>query len=409
VLWWVVLDMRTFGILTGVGLALSVTRAYAAPPMTTIQDVLVAKRLNANGTPAPTRSNNIRNDVISYDDCVEDRAYSIVLTSIGAPDPAFNLEVWAGTSDCTPNPARRQVNTQACWKVLPDLGQNGTGTQIVRVRDIVANDLKQGQNYVNVRNGDACAALGKNSITVYFMWLRSGDMPGIPATGNPVFNVDTSGPPAPTGLRVAAGEDLLIATWDAPKTVADLTSYRVYCEELDEVADASTPQGDAQSDAGAADASDDAMVSLDADIPDATTIGDATATDATVTDAGADARASAPECPSRLLVAGQLPPASLTPCAEAQGTIGTSQNILGRKNGVRYAVAVAAVNKSGNSSPLSNIACGSPEPVDTFLDQYKAAGGGAVGCSTSGTSPSLAALGIVSVAILARLRKRRQS
>jgi hypothetical protein len=422
VLWWVVLHMRTLCFLpalSAIAMATMVSTAHAqTAPMTTVGMALT--RLNADGSAAPARPNNSNLNVITFEDCVEDRAYKIVLNTMSVPDPRYTLQGWAGAAECLSNAARRQPANQTCWKAIEDLGQNGTGTVIARVRDIVANDVMQKESYVNVRNADKCASLNKANITLNFMWVQSGPEAGIPATGNPVFTVDTTGPAAPTGLEVSAGETLLVASWDAPKTVADLTGYRLYCEEIPDGAtvddsDASTPIPDAAnsvSDASQADAEpNDAATTEDASgAADAAVDAAVGAADAAVgaTDAG-NVAARDPNCPSKLLIAGAQPSGSLKPCASPQGPIGTQQNITGLKNGARYAIAVAAINRNGNTSPLSNVVCGIPIEVDTFFDQYKQAGGGAVGCSTSNETPSLAALGVVAAVVLSNLRKRRQS
>jgi hypothetical protein len=418
VLWWVVLHMRTlrfYPTLSALALATMASTAYAqTAPMTTVQPALT--RLNKDGSAAPTRP-NVDLKVITFEDCVEDRNYKIVLNTPSVPDARYTLQGWAGTAECLSNLARRgTAGTQTCWKAIADLGQNGTATVTARVRDIVANDVTQKENYVNVQTADKCASLNKANVTLNFMWVQSGTDPGVPATGNPVFSVDTTGPAAPTGLKVSEGETLLIASWDAPKSVSDLTGYRLYCEEIPDGTvidgpDASTPANDAANDVGTTlDAS-----AADADSSDAATVTDASPADAAVgaADAGtvdaSTATAPDPNCPSKLLIAGASPPGSLTPCASSQGQIGSQQNITGLKNGARYAIAVAAINKNGNSSPLSNVVCGVPIEVDTFFDQYKQAGGGAGGCSTSGETPSLVALGVALTVALSSLRKRRQS
>lgn len=389
---------------------------YAQTAPTTTVNSMTMKRVNADGSAAPARASGILLTVITLDDCTADRAYKITLFTPNPGNQAYTLQAWAGTSDCTPNAARRLTANQTCWNVTQPLDR-ATTSVTVRVRDLVANDKSKGESYVNATDASVCNAIGKGSIQLQFMWVAAGDQAGSPATGNPTFTIDTTGPGAPTGLSVEAGESLLVTRWDKPAAFNEITSYRVYCDPnptdgSTTVADdaGSTTDASRDLDATTTDASDIDASDIDASDVDAGTGDDAgSASDAATQEPAEDAGTTVipgSGCGSALFAAGKTPAATLVPCAESQGAIATQLNVTGLENGKRYAVAVAAVNRSGNVSPLSNVTCGTPVLVDTFFDQYKAAGGGADGCATASASPSLAALGLATIAMLARMRRR---
>ena len=74
------------------------------------------------------------------------------------------------------------------------------------------------------------------------------------------------------------------------------------------------------------------------------------------------------------------------------------------------AIAVAGVDRVGNSGPLSPIACGTPQPVTTFFEAYREAGGrgggGFCSCGPPGPAGGVAA-SLVGVGLW-WLRRRRQ-
>ena len=89
---------------------------------------------------------------------------------------------------------------------------------------------------------------------------------------------------------------------------------------------------------------------------------------------------TAPTCvaASNLLVAGQVPD------YERAGellSIGTRGSITGLKNGQAYVVGVAAYDDVGNVGKLSELTCGTPQPVNSILRAYECGGGlEATGC-----------------------------
>lgn len=102
------------------------------------------------------------------------------------------------------------------------------------------------------------------------------------------------------------------------------------------------------------------------------------------------------------------------------GETNTTFNISNLVDGVTYAVAVSAVDNSGNPGPPSTPQCNYPAPVNDFFDLYRDAGGLAGGgfcalqggtkldASTGSPVSSWVAVGATGIALLAAGRRRRR-
>jgi hypothetical protein len=88
---------------------------------------------------------------------------------------------------------------------------------------------------------------------------------------------------------------------------------------------------------------------------------------------GGTSGSSEGECPESItLTPGTIPDATYVECGTSGAKSGDATEL---KNGVPYAVFVAAEDRYGNIGPLSEYACGSPEEVLTFWDSYGGPGG----------------------------------
>jgi hypothetical protein len=100
-------------------------------------------------------------------------------------------------------------------------------------------------------------------------------------------------------------------------------------------------------------------------------------------------------------------------CGGVSGLTATSGQIKGLQNNVQYSVAVAAIDGVGNTGPLSNVTCNSPQQVDDFFEVYRASGGKAGGgyCATGwvGARHSKAAAFLLAAASLVFFIRRRRS
>ncbi|MEZ4220730.1 MAG: hypothetical protein R3B13_07345 [Polyangiaceae bacterium] len=348
---------------------------------------------------------------INYDDCIKNDIFSWTVTLSGFSGTI--LEVWVGQgADCTDSKVRSDGQ---CWKVYSDSSPGGGVTETVKVavRDVVSQTGPATGTAADCERTDYPTAGQK--VTLYFM-LIDGDTVKTHVTFDDV-KIDLVGPPAPSGVSAGIGENRLVINWKAPNA-EDLSGYRLYCDPPPGSA-ASSPAshpmavGDAALD-GAAGA--DAATDSGSDAAsDATASGGAGGTagsagasgSAGTTASGGSAGSGNPACPSAL-VSGSRPDSKYQ-CGTIESAIADSAEARSLVNGTTYAVAVAAVDRAGNSGPLSKVACGTPQEVNDFFELYRRAGGEGGGgfCSLTGSKSHsllwlLAAVGVGFV-----LRRRR--
>lgn len=350
---------------------------------------------------------------ISKADCLANDAFFFPLTVSNYSN--YQLEVWVGSgTDCRPPEARRPT-TGTCWQVWKGVPTSTGLTVEVTVRDIVSRRKPSEGRPTGPGTGtvEDCewteATTAPLAADLYFMFVDTGSEEQV---GGALWQTkfDLAGPTPPQKVTSGIGDSLLVVEWNE-STDTDKTGYRFYCDPIP------GKEGDQTNVTPfALDASLD--VDLDADEAD----GDVDAGDEGGTEAGTDASteaatdASPPPssaCPTTLLVEGTVPDEAHF-CGSGSST-GTSGRITGLKNGVRYSVAVSAVDLVGNVGKLSNVTCASPNPVDDFFKVYRDAGGQAGGgfCTTSGgVGHGAGVFGLFLIALAAlgsTLRRRRGS
>ena len=114
---------------------------------------------------------------------------------------------------------------------------------------------------------------------------------------------------------------------------------------------------------------------------------------------------------SFLLVAGQVPTIKQTGDSLTTGTVG---RIADLKNGEALVVAVAAFDEVGNVGKLSELQCGTPQPVLSIFRAYECAGGltesGCGFCSVGGaqgvSTTALVSAGLFVFGFAARRSRR---
>lgn len=222
---------------------------------------------------------------------------------------------------------------------------------------------------------------------------------------------DVNGPQPPTGVTVGAGETILIAQWAGSNNSSstgdggtstsggtlsnlepDFQSFRAYCfggQSTDSQEDASVDVGnDANSDAG-----DDALADTTSPTPPPAPTGD---------------------CPSNIpadFIQGKAPSRALESFACASsGTVSGRLKIENLVNGQKYAVAIAAVDRYGNSGPFSNVVCSTPRPVNDFYKNYINAGGQAGGgyCSFGRAPMSWFTIALITATALFFITRKRK-
>jgi hypothetical protein len=194
--------------------------------------------------------------------------------------------------------------------------------------------------------------------------------------------VDIKGPLPPSGVTAGPTDNGLVAKWSSSNSL-EVLSYNIYCaprgvgnapDRTDSGADPSTaaldaggtPSPDSGLDAGVG-----AGVDSGSDL-DAGSTGPLPTTETPAVDAGS---VQSGECWGEGLVPGQVPGIDAVVCGTESSHTARRGYALGLVNGSEYAVAVAAVDQLGNPGELSNVACGVPEPVTGFYEEYKGDGG----------------------------------
>jgi hypothetical protein len=226
-----------------------------------------------------------------------------------------------------------------------------SATFSVKVRDILQHtDADAGTEAVCDPAG---TGTGSGTITVFFILMKD-DTTSAGTGVNQAIQYDLQGPSPPTGLTALLGDGRLYPTWTLNTSAAtDSKGYKLYCQE--------------------------AM--------------------------------TASPCEGTTLKAGERPPSD----EAVRGTTGpnvTSGEAAGLTNGVLYACGVAGYDALNNVGKLSELVCATPEPVNGYFKQYRAAGGSGGGgyCAFArrAATPAGAATSLAAVALLFLRRRGRR-
>lgn len=380
----------------------------------------------------PRRETNNYPYWVSQSDCLADDVITFKL-QVTTPN-TDNLEVWAGANDCT-QPAQRQGTTATCWRVFSKGVTKSPADIPIRAQDIVAEHSPQ-KGDTDVPGTAASCVPKYQKLGLYFMYINdSGQISSNSITFND-SGVDTEGPNTPTVTTVLASDKRLIVNWEN-NNPTEFAGYKIYCAEASETetssngltlldgavvdgsvfdtsssnstpSDTSTNEGTSSAFTGSGASNDTGAISSN---------GTSNAGDAAVAnDGGATTEEGVAGCGGSALKEGTFPSADLE-CGNVStysSTTGYAKNLI---NGRSYAVGIAAKDRLGNESKLSNVLCNSPRDVYTFYEDYRAAGGGGGGgfCSlattphdspTRGPWPAIQWLGVIGLGICLGLCRR---
>lgn len=284
--------------------------------------------------------NRLQPNQVNRTDCLADDAIEYPITVSGITSDV-DLEVWAG-SNCEALD-NRASNNATCWLVYENASPVSESIDI-RAQDVIAGRLDRG-SYTNPGTGTIAVCdkgeTSAQSVTLHFLLVNSSDeVAGKPTDAAPTVEFDLLGPEPPEGVEVGVGEESLVVSFDSEDVSEDddISKYYVYCDEA----------GGGVGGAGTTDPSG---------------------------------------CSSSVLVPDQPPP-DANRCGSTTRTSQEVQTDDDLQNGTLYAVGIAAVDKFGNPGQLSNVVCATPEPINGFFEEYRAAGGKGGGgfCSFSRTS-----------------------
>lgn len=318
---------------------------------------------------------------INREDClldgvVDDGGTIIQVTPNVSPTGGQNLalQVWVGTgADCAD--PEEQRSTGRCWQVLNERPMRNNETYAISPRAVVAGKTDIDPTSEAVCNLDVSAAT-----QFYFLLLDGSNI--IASAIWKETQVDTRAPNPPTSVEASGGENKVFLEWTVPTTdeESDTQGYTFFCVPL-----------------GAP---------------------------AIVDDAGNGGAAGAPptldaDCPSNVLIPGELPPLDYR-CGYATGRTvrngqtadyGDDGGLVEIVNGTRYAIGISAADQIGNEGKLSDIVCATPEEVTSFFDRYTEAGGrgggGYCGYSAVDMSGARYLAALVALAALCRFARSR--
>lgn len=324
----------------------------------TLATSAAAQTIQVNAPLRPARDKNgnpnrLQPNQVNRTECLADDVITYPLVVSGSTS-AVDLEVWAGTNcEALEN---RASNSATCWLVYEDASPRTRNIDI-RVQDIIHGSIDRG-SYGGPGSGgeDTCnrGSTSSRSVSLHFLLINSSDQVASKPANTPTVEFDLLGPDAPQNIEAGVGENSLIVKFPSEDDADDdIAKYYVYCEALE-------GSGDSQS------------------------------------------------CDPQVLVPDEPPP-DQNRCGETTRNAEQIQTRRTLQNGTRYAVGIAAVDRFGNPGPLSAVACGTPEPINGFFEEYRAAGGEGGGglCSLSrSTTSSGLWLGVGAVACATLVRRR---
>jgi hypothetical protein len=427
---------------------------------------------------APTRSSVLRTTAtkvqwISHDDCVTNiqLTFNPVVTTPMTGKPLL-VYVSNTVDDCLQNSTRNDPTR--CHHLPVVSGTEALASPLVVFK---AQDLTELMNITNCGDDvtDAGTATGTAtaplSLKIYFMVAPPAEdlVAGNANVNFAIFadsGIDLWGPPPPTDLKVASGDEALqISFSDGANDASDRLGYYVYVDDgtgtADGGASVTTTSGGSTSvgvttgvgaggstasssstataggaggasatsttgvggNGGATTSSSSASSSSASSTSSvaATSGGATTTTGSATTSAGVTSGGNTDACnPSTVM--GMCTAASLslvpgaTPSDVSMDTVETGNvaQVSDLKNGKGYVVAMAAYDDVGNIGKLSELACGAPAPVDSILRVYKCDGGLAeTGCGfcsmggdRGGSFGALVSAGLLVAGFAARRTRR---
>jgi hypothetical protein len=387
---------------------------------------------------------------VNFNDCSTNLllTFPLVLDSSAVTNGSYQLEAWAGptSATCSDKATRNApgTSTQVCWPIHNGaINKAATVNIIVPVQDILSQFGATAAQLYTPGTSKVCenGALpnGPTNINLWFFLTQAGgDLAGTAAQYQ--LSVDVRGPSPPGSVSAGIGDGALIINW-TPSGDPDTQGYIVYC---DPPPNGNVPTTDSaasptQTDAGTT------LVCVDGGFDDGGFDDSGDALPGTYIDggcslvpngsssssSGSSGTVGSSNCPSTVLVSGGgttstdeagnsttvggtqkfIDPAYI--CANLGSPSSSNATATGLTNGTFYTIAVAGIDNYGNTGPLGNPACETPQVVLDFWDQYKADGGGAGGgfCSVDGASISATATPILvfgAWAVAGAVRRRRK-
>ena len=449
----------TLSLPIAASLVLCGSSALATPTIAltpTANPVVTRVDVNKNAYGCPDRNAQTNSCIvdgtsqgIGFHDCVDDTQLVFSLQMTNVPDANYQMQVFAGTGDCTQAGATNNASTAICWQVAP-APQMATviAPFYIRVADIVRyinvspitatgytasdaitactdakNQTSSSSTTTTDDAGNTTSTAGEITVTIFFLVFQAGTAGQAPvASATYPVKVKLAGPNAVTNLAASSGDGEIIVTWTPPSGDTTVQGFDVYAApngSSTSISDASVTTCDASSvgttelddagnvivdDAGNPIYFDDAGNPLGADAGCVTTGGSTTNT---CSGSGGTLDISGISC--RNSGDGGVVNTNGGICKQVYGTTQTKGTIGGLTNGNDYAVAVAAFDQFGNAGVVSTAQCSTPKPINDFWTIYNNDGGSAF-CALSfvGSRGGAAGAALVGIAGMIFVRRRRK-
>lgn len=314
-------------------------------------------RIAPNGSSVQKRPLNLNPEGVSHQDCLDNQSirFPLVLDQFQAN---ASFQAWASAgADCSVQ-SNRTGATALCWNLVTGIPLQQFPNVDIPVRKIMSG-------VVSPSSPDAteaiCGKVDLTNVSVQFLYFDPGQVATPSAAKSLVVQVDTVGPPPPTGLTALPGNASITVEWQSISGsggLVALTGVNAYCDPASTGADCANPNFTAN----------------------------------TLPDNAFNARFL---------------------CGSIAGNSGSSVaaksiNGVPLQNGVRYAVAVAGTDAFANVGPLSSPpVCATPDatlPVATDNDDQGGGGCSVIHARMPVTNASL--LAIVGVLTAVTLRRR---
>jgi hypothetical protein len=343
-------------------------------------------------------------------ECDTPRTVKVTIAGAAGYDGTVNVYYYIGPN-CTDTTSRTSSCKQIAVHKLSDYF-NQSVLEDITARQVISPVSPS-------CSPESGARSGANTFFVFIDW--NGDQ-AFDETNDTIqkleLDYDVEPPAVVRNLEVTAGEQALNVSWTVPSDT-DIESIQVLCARGTlPVFPEGTYKAGYQSAAGVCPTTGDGGVAdggeADGGVDDGgvqedggSVQQDAAAT--TVNDAGESVDAGTINGIPAASGLAALDPAYL--CSNALGASTSGHRIGTLQNNVTYYVAVVAVDKSGNASPVWTMVPGSPLEVLDFWEDYKQQGGTATGCAFGPRVPvgwiSMGLVGVgVALALVAARRRR---
>ncbi len=240
---------------------------------------------DADNTGNHPHPNGVVVSALNFEDCTADLHYEFQI-GIANPSSSYQLEVWAGTQDCSQLANRQTSATAVCWPVTPFTSNALVNPSIidVRMQDIASGvfTTTHPTTYSQTTDPAVCQAqtqTGATNITLYMFFVDGGSNPIGTVQQYPV-SFDTRAGDVQGTITAGIGDTVLIV--GIPSTTdPDTQGWNVYCDP--------PPGSENSSESVAIDAPTNNGL-CPAQVPDTGAIGSATdsATDGALDDAQVD-------------------------------------------------------------------------------------------------------------------------